>query len=188
MRQFRSGRTLPPLILWASLATGGALLLWGREPRLLSVPGVLALILLGPAATLLHALRCSLQNARIDPARGLVLPSGRVLPWSALRAVRYRPAPFRKPLDLEFPESAGDAVLIVLLAQALWALAYCFLLPAFALLSPWHGRVTLELSGGQTVVYHDLEEPEAFVSILKLGMSGRKDREARVRQSCEAVS
>src|SRR5688572_1170101 len=103
MREFRSGRSLAPLAFWAFLAMGAILLLWdpafGGGPlltRILCGSLILALFLLGPIAAGLHALRCGLQKAVIDPERGLLLPSGRLVPWKALRAVRFRPGPFQK--------------------------------------------------------------------------------------------
>lgn len=184
MRRFLSGRVLPSLILWAALATGGIVLLWGREPRLLSGSLVALLTLFGPLAAALHALRCRFQNVSVDE-HGLILPGGRTVPWSSVRAVHLRPAPFQKILDGDLPEDMPhEATWPLLGAKTLWAILYCVFLPAFAIFTPWHGRVTLTLADGTTLVYRDLEEPEAFVSLLRIGMSGRKDRAEKLRRAC----
>jgi hypothetical protein len=159
MRLFRSGRSLPSLALWGFLALGAAVLLWspacGNRPpltRLLCGSLMLALLLLGPIAAGLHALRCSLQRVVLDPERGLLLAGGVAVPWAALRAVRAQPAPFQatRLFPDEPPEYVhGEGYLLLIAAQALWAAVYCLLLPAFALLSPLartdHGRAARRL-------------------------------------------
>jgi hypothetical protein len=173
MRQFRSGRTLPPLILWAFLTIGAIILLQGSL-------WVWPLLLLGPVAVVLHAIRCALQRVTVDPDRGLILPSGRLVPWKVVRRVRARPAPFQKIPDPELPEDVGDAIFAVVTAKTLWALAYCLVFPALAVLSPWHGKVSIDLADGTSIVYHDLHDEELFVRVARIGLSGHAKRAERI--------
>ena len=194
MRVFHAGRSLPSLILWGFLAIGGIVLLW--EPafsaattsgRLLSGALILLLALLGPAAALLHAVRCAQQRTIVDPDRGLVLQGGGVLPWESIRAVEVQPVPFQALTlfreDEDLDGLPGDGYFLLLLARSLWAVVYCLLLPGFAILSPWNGCVTLRMRDGPPLVRRDLQDQDLFVRLVKIGMAGRRHRAERLARA-----
>ncbi len=195
MREFRAGKSLVPLIFWAILATGAALLLRDRakaDPVFLLL--VVALILLGPMAALAHAIRSWSRTVRLLPAVGLRFRSGRTIPWSALRGVWSRPALFDRDsapgagtAGRFFEEAPGvfwEGGLIFLVLEAVWIACYYLLLPAFVVLSPWQAQVKLRLSTGEIVVLRDLEDDREFVRLVKTGISGHRNAVARLEEAC----
>jgi hypothetical protein len=194
MREFRAGKSLHPLLLWATLAAAGMLVLWhaglGHPLRLAAFA---ALLVLGPAAAAVHALRCRTQSVRLVPSTGLVFPGGRTLAWSSLRAVEHRPAAFdrdRLPWLLTGESGRSDELdqlfqhPLVLFAQVAGLAAWFLFLPALVALSPWHARVTLTRKDGGTFVLKDLEEDAEFARLVGIGIAGRRNAVARLEKAC----
>jgi hypothetical protein len=193
MREFRPGKSLYPLLLWAAAASMGALMLWHvglTSPLRLGL--FAALLLLGPVAAGAHAVRCRFQRVALLPAAGLVFRGGRTLAGESVRSVERRPAAFdrdRLPWLLTGHGSGSDeldgmlrhpAILFLQLAGlALWFL----LLPVLALLSPWRARVTLRLKDGAPVVLEDLDDDVDFERLVKVALKGATGRTARLEQA-----
>jgi hypothetical protein len=194
VREFRAGKSLYPLLLWALLASAGALVLWHFG---LGSPGraglFAALLLLGPGAAAAHALRCRTQSVRLVPGVGLVLAGGRTLPWSAIAGVERRPAAFdrdRLPWVLTGTGSGVDEVddamahPLVLFLQLAGLAAWFLLLPALVVLSPWPARVVLRLEDGASVALTDLEDDAEFEKLIRIGIGGGRSAVGRLEEAC----
>lgn len=195
MREFRAGKSLFPLLLWAALASLVLLVLWHsglRHP--VRLPLFAALLLLGPVAAGVHALRCWAGRVVLVPDTGLIFRGGRSLPWRSIRSVEHRPAAGDRDAAPKLltstdwidhaPAQAGGAVFAALALQVLGVAVWFLLLPAFALLARRHARVTLILRKGDPLILSDLEEDAEFVRLVRIGITGRRDSLPRLQEAC----
>ena len=189
MKTFRPGATIWPFFAWTVFAVGGA---WLAERHALLMPRddpgrwvyhllFWGCIVLGPLAFAAHFLRSRLTHVTVSPEQGLILSGGRRIPWSAIRTVDHRAAPFKGggPLgalsDGDMPTAgcflaAGEGCLWGLAIIAAVSILYYILFPVLCLLSPWHPRVVVHLEDGDRLVFRDLEEDEDFVHEVKMGI------------------
>jgi hypothetical protein len=199
MRVFRTGATRRPFYVWgAALAVVAALSLNralhvpdGRAERRLCEALALACFILGPGALAAHLLRRRMLWVGCDRPRGLLLPSGRVVPWREIESVERRPPLFRTGKSLCEMHADGDwigvlliqalvlaacfgalrppkylALSIALLSFTVARLAFAFFAPLASVLSPWHARISFRLRPGGRLVLRDLEDEDEFLRLL----------------------
>lgn len=169
-RVFRPGATLPVFFIWAAMmgAVGGFLIQHGLvrafEPQAKTFAfllGALAM-LIGPVPFFIHFVRMCLVWVSVEEG-GLLLSNGRAINGHEIRSVELKDGAFKgflKPNPLIFAMSAGSC-----------ALAYYVVLPSMALLTPWHPRVTVTLTSGETLVFRDLTNGSAFAEDVRRQIS-----------------
>jgi len=174
-RVFRPGATVPLLFVWAALtgASAGFLiqhaLRLGGEPEAKTMAWLLAVIsiLVGPVPFFIHFVRLCLVWVSVEEG-GLLLSNGRAINWHEVRSVEQKDGAFKgllRPNPLIFLLSAGSC-----------ALVYYVILPAVALLTPWHPRVIVTLTSGETLVFRDLMNATTFVREVDSRKSGGTPR------------
>lgn len=187
MTTYRPGATIWPFLCWTLVAVGGA---YFAEHHALLLPRddpdrwvfhliFWGCIVLGPLAFLAHFLRSRLTHVTVSPDEGLVLSSGRRIPWAAIRSVDHRAAPFKGsgPLDaVSGIDGAGGCLWISgegcfwgLVIVAAVSIVYYIFFPVLCLLSPWHPRVVVHLKDGERLIFRDLEDDDGFVDAIRRG-------------------
>jgi len=169
-RTFRCGATLWPFIFSGVFLGGMSIVLgcvaidrgvWDRTGIIL---GILAagLLVIGPLAAVAQVIRRRLLRVRIDPRSGIELHGSRLIPWKNVSVVARYPGPFGA---IEAILRDGNRVGALFLAPHV-LLAIC-LIAIFAVMSPWHPRVTITLSAGEKITLHDLEDSETFTRLVR---------------------
>lgn len=179
---FRSGSHLAVCVVAALLFGPVAVLLGayalgrGTSPVDRAGTGALAALalLLGPIPCFVQILRRKFLWVRVEPDQGLVTSGGRLVPWGSIQSVEVRKGaltlltPSAEELGVLFPRRglgcAGSHLGCWLLLALLFG---CVVFPVLSLLSPWHPRVTVTLSGGERLVYRDLEHDDRFRRIVE---------------------
>lgn len=189
-REYHSGASLIRFAFWAlssSIAAG-----FCARNRIVWPWLTLAAIVLGPLAFLAYIVRARRTRVTVDPARGLILSDGRVLPWEAIREIGIRGLRLQPDVWLyegilglvrEIPVVIGVGVMslltialrailgLLLLASALVS---GLLLPMAVILSPWQPRVVLTLHDGSRKVWRDLRNELDFVRAVDEALRRRR--------------
>lgn len=188
MKTYRPGATIWPFFFWTLIAVAGAVfaerhaLLLPRDDRGRWLYHLLfwGCIILGPLAFLAHFARSRLTHVTLDPAEGLALSGGRRIPWSAIRTVDHRAAPFKGggPLDaLSGVDGsgcfwiAGEGCFWGLAIVAVISIVYYIFFPVLHLLSPWHPRVVVHLKDGERLIFRDLEDDGEFAAGVRRALN-----------------
>lgn len=169
-RTFRCGATLWPFIVSAVLLGGIAVILgyaafdrgFGNRTGVLF--GVLAagLFVIGPLLAVVQVVRRRLLRVRIDPKMGIEFHGFRLIPWNEVGSVDRYAGPFGS-LEAELRDRNRWAALFL----APHVLLVVSLVAIFAVISPWHPRVTITLKSGAKLTLHDLEDSETFARLVR---------------------
>lgn len=168
---YRQGAILGRFVLSTALLTPLGLALWGESTAL-----ALMALLFGPGVLLVQIAR-RLRGA-IETRQEGVVHAGELFAWGELESAELlsgiagRQHPFgdlarfmpgrRGVVGVVGGLSGGRGVLGLLFAPFLFL--YYVLVPAVALLTPWHTRVVLTRTRGDRLTLHDLQDAPRFVS------------------------
>jgi hypothetical protein len=165
-RVFRPGATVPVFFVWAGLtgAVAGFLIQHavaqpnGSESKSLAYLMGSVGILIGPLPFVIHFLRLCLVWVSVEK-EGLLLRSGRMIPWGEVRSVELKESAFKGFIRAD--------PLIFFLTVGCYAVLIYVVFPSIALLTPWHQRVILILGSGEKVVFRDLMNAPGFVQEVR---------------------
>ncbi len=129
----------------------------------------IVLALLGPVVFTLQLWRRSRGGVRTR-GDGLELPGRGSVPWTGITYAQYEPGLFGEEQSLHAVAQQLPGLWIMRRANAfammiVWT--YYLLTSATSLLTPWHSRVILHLSNGETVTLRDLEDGRRFASAVQ---------------------
>lgn len=125
---------------------------------------VVFLAIYGPVISTVQIIRHYAVWVRIEPDRGLVLSGGRTIAWREISHIDHYAGVFSysdrfgRGMSGHAAAAAIKLSCIAVPALLLW---YVFL-PVLLVLSPWHARVTVTLSGGGKVMLRDLARSRDF--------------------------